>query len=691
MSTSFLLCFRKYMFGAVVFMMIVLLVPHTTFAADTSAPVVGAVTPSTATETTMTTFSASYSDDVGVIDCAFWVNGMAFGSMTLGSSTTSGTATIEYMTATSGIITVMAMCSDLAGNSTPGAETTVIVSGSSSADTTAPTVGTVSPLTGTQYSYQTFSASYADVVGVTECTLYLDGSSQGAMMLSGGTGSTSGTASLWAAPPDNGSNRAWVGCSDAAGNTGTGTEVMVVAASPDTTAPSVGAITPTSATAGTAVTLSASYADDVSVSECTLYVGGVSQGAMALASGTATATYTFSTSGTASANATCVDASGNSASGAVTSITVAAASSTSSSDTTGPTIGAISPITATQNTVVTLSATVTDASGVFECRLYVNGSDQGAMTASSSTYSRSYTPASSGTFTAYASCGDAVGNLGEGTAVTVTVAAAEATTTDTVAPTVGAISPTSAVAGTETTLSASVEDSGGMGSCVLYVNSASIGAMTIADGYASRAYTFDDAGDAITNAYCTDAAGNATRGASTTVTITAASEETDEEIGAVDEADEGSLIKLACGSDSNAEDPCRAVYYFDGKRHAFPNEKVYFTWYDDFDDVAIVTDEYMASITLGVNVTYHPGSRMVKFMTVNTVYGVGEDGELRAIASEDVAESIWGSEWNTLIDDISDAFYGNYRFGDAIESASDFDPDAVKASVTDIAAIFDGA
>jgi photosystem II stability/assembly factor-like uncharacterized protein len=354
-------------------------------------------------------------------------------------------------------------------------------------------------------------------------------------------------------------------------------------------------------------------------------------------------------------------------------------------DTTAPSVGSISPLSATQNTPVTLSATVTDASGIQDCRLYVNGSDQGAMTATAPTYSRSYTPATGASFTAYASCGDTAGNLGTGATVTVAVTAAVVTSTDTVAPTVGAIAQTSATAGTARTLTASVADSGGMGSCVLYVNSVNVGSMTISGGYASRSYTFEDAGDVVANAYCTDAAGNSTRGASTTIEVAAA--EGEESV--VGEAELGSLIKLACDSDSTVEDPCRAVYYYDGKRHAFPNEKVFFTWYDDFDDVVIVTDDYMASITLGRNVTYRPGSRMVKFVTVNTVYGVGTDGELRAIASEDVAESIWGSAWNTLIDDISDAFFGNYRFGEDIDSTSDFDPDEVKDSVTDIADIFD--
>ena len=64
---------------------------------------------------------------------------------------------------------------------------------------------------------------------------------------------------------------------------------------------------------------------------------------------------------------------------------------------------------------------------------------------------------------------------------------------------------------------------------------------------------------------------------------------------------------------------------------------------------------------------------MVKFITVQTVYGVGSDGELRAIDSEATAEAIYGENWNQNVDDIEDTFYGNYSFGVDIDDESDFD------------------
>lgn len=643
--------------------------------ADTTTPTVGSITPTTATAGTATTLTVTYSDNVAVTGCTLYVGGVSQGAMTLDGVK----ATKSYTFSASGTFNAKATCVDAAGNTKSGAVTSITVAASSSAsDTTAPTVSAVTPTTATAGTASSFAASVSDAVGVSTCYLYVGGTNVGAMAIA------SGYATLSYTPSASGTLSVYVSCKDAAGNAGTGSTTSVTvsaASSSDTTAPTVGSVTPTTTTAGVSTVFSATYSDDVGVASCTGYLNGATK-SMALASGVASASGTLDAAGDYSVYVTCTDAAGNVGTGSTVTVKVSAAST----DTTGPTVGVVTPTTATQNTAVTFSVTVTDASGIYECRLMVNDSDQGQMTASSSTYSRSYTPASSGTLTAYAWCGDSVGNVGTGTAVTVTVAATTATT-DTTAPTVGAITPTSAVAGAVTTLSASVADSGGMGMCTLYVNSSNIGSMTISGGYATYLYTFAAEGSAIANAYCVDAAGYATRGASSTITIV--SEQSSEEDLAVSEADVDSIIKLACGSDAGAEDPCHAVYYYDGKRHAFPNEKVFLTWYANFDNVIVVTEDFLSSITLGFNVTYHPGTTMVKFITQNTVYAVGEAGELRAVASEDVAESIWGSDWNLQIHDISDAFFGNYRFGEDIDSTSDFDPDAVESSVASIVDILE--
>jgi hypothetical protein len=135
----------------------------------------------------------------------------------------------------------------------------------------------------------------------------------------------------------------------------------------------------------------------------------------------------------------------------------------------------------------------------------------------------------------------------------------------------------------------------------------------------------------------------------------------------------GSLVKLPNdGNPVTQEDT--AVYYYgkDCKRHAFSNDKVYFSWYTDFSNVTVVTPQVLASMMLGSNVTYRPGVKMVKFLSVPTVYAVAHGGVLRWVKTEAAATALYGPTWNKKIDDISDAFFVNYSFGTDINASADY-------------------
>ncbi|MFC1788133.1 cupredoxin domain-containing protein [Patescibacteria group bacterium] len=129
-----------------------------------------------------------------------------------------------------------------------------------------------------------------------------------------------------------------------------------------------------------------------------------------------------------------------------------------------------------------------------------------------------------------------------------------------------------------------------------------------------------------------------------------------------------------------------AVYYYgkDGFRYVFPNDKTYFTWYDNFDNVKFLSDADLAQIQIGGNATYRPGIRMIKINSDPKTYAVGEGGSLHWVTSESVAISLYGSAWNTMIDDVPDAFFSNYQKGADIEEADDFDPANETSSATDI-------
>lgn len=142
-----------------------------------------------------------------------------------------------------------------------------------------------------------------------------------------------------------------------------------------------------------------------------------------------------------------------------------------------------------------------------------------------------------------------------------------------------------------------------------------------------------------------------------------------------------SLVKLPDDGNPNTQADS-AVYYIgtDGMRHAFPNDKVYFTWYASFDGIQIVSQEQLASIPLGKNVTYKPGVKLVKFTTDPKVYAVAPRANLRWVTTEAIAVSLYGADWAKMVDDISDAFYTNYMFGAEITEASQYDVTEMRAA-----------
>lgn len=133
-------------------------------------------------------------------------------------------------------------------------------------------------------------------------------------------------------------------------------------------------------------------------------------------------------------------------------------------------------------------------------------------------------------------------------------------------------------------------------------------------------------------------------------------------VGGSPPCESGSRIK-ATGS--------KSVYYCgaDGKRYVFPNDKTYYTWYQDFTGVTTITPEALGNIPLGGNVTYRPGVKMIKILSDPRVYAVDHGGTLRWIAAPDIAAALYGSDWAKKVEDVSDAFFINYKIGEDIKTA----------------------
>ncbi len=123
-----------------------------------------------------------------------------------------------------------------------------------------------------------------------------------------------------------------------------------------------------------------------------------------------------------------------------------------------------------------------------------------------------------------------------------------------------------------------------------------------------------------------------------------------------------------------------ALYWYaaDGRRFVFPNLNTFRTWYSGDAPcpvIYVIPDEVLASVPIAGNVTYRPGTRLLKIISDPTVYAVAHGGVLRRFASESVPVALFGTSWTRLLDDVPDAFFGNYRAGADIRTAADYNPE----------------
>lgn len=140
--------------------------------------------------------------------------------------------------------------------------------------------------------------------------------------------------------------------------------------------------------------------------------------------------------------------------------------------------------------------------------------------------------------------------------------------------------------------------------------------------------------------------------------------------------------------------PAIYLYAADGKRHAFPNEAVYRSWFSttdgkaDFTNVLTIDDAALAQVTLGKNVTYRPGMRLVKIATDPKVYAVGQEATLRWVQTEEAATALYGANWARQVDDIPDTFFSNYIVSEPIARSEDFVPAHERAEVVNPSDLF---
>lgn len=115
--------------------------------------------------------------------------------------------------------------------------------------------------------------------------------------------------------------------------------------------------------------------------------------------------------------------------------------------------------------------------------------------------------------------------------------------------------------------------------------------------------------------------------------------------------------------------PDMSTIYFidnDNRRHTFPNEIVFFSWYASFDEVKTVSNSTLAMIPLGSNVIMRPGTYLIKIPSLPYVYAVEPYGVIRWLETEDIAQALYGFSWAARVRDVSEVFFGDYQVGTSI-------------------------
>lgn len=153
----------------------------------------------------------------------------------------------------------------------------------------------------------------------------------------------------------------------------------------------------------------------------------------------------------------------------------------------------------------------------------------------------------------------------------------------------------------------------------------------------------------------------------------------------MNEADEGNMA---------------TIWYYgcDGKKYLFSFLGAFESWFGKGADkccvTRVVSKDVFESIPRGLiaggKVCYHPGGNRILKTTMpdgkvwDGLLVVSKGCVLHYLASEQVAEDIFGPDWRTMIEIIPFAHYFNYFGGSLIESKADYDPVKEEADVQTI-------
>ncbi len=114
-----------------------------------------------------------------------------------------------------------------------------------------------------------------------------------------------------------------------------------------------------------------------------------------------------------------------------------------------------------------------------------------------------------------------------------------------------------------------------------------------------------------------------------------------------------------------------AVYFAaqDGKRYVFTGQGQFYSYFNDFASVQVVSAAKLASIPVGGDVLYQPETKLLKIALSPKVYSISKDGSAHWIQSEEAAQSVYGVNWKQKIVTVDETELADYPTGGPIMSS----------------------
>lgn len=117
------------------------------------------------------------------------------------------------------------------------------------------------------------------------------------------------------------------------------------------------------------------------------------------------------------------------------------------------------------------------------------------------------------------------------------------------------------------------------------------------------------------------------------------------------------------------------IYYLeDKKKYHIPNEQVFFSWFDDFSRLFIVSESYVNHFPEKGKVLSKPGETLIKEEGNPRVYAIAKDSKkIRWVKNQRIARSLFGQLWWKKIVELDSDSFDYYCIGNPISSVTDYE------------------